>query len=202
MKPALLIVKLGGSLQQAELLPAWLELLAQRGGGRLVVVPGGGRFTDEARAAHARWRCDDLHAHNMAVLGMAQMAQLFHALQPRLRLADSTARMREVLGDGGVALWQPLDLLREGPDELTNWNTTSDSLAAWLALQLGARQLWLVKACAVAAGLDVQELAQRGIVDQALPLHTRRWGGELRVLQMDQLEQGRRWLDGQGLDGA
>jgi aspartokinase-like uncharacterized kinase len=202
MKPAPLVVKLGGSLQHAELLPAWLALLAQHGGGRVVVVPGGGRFTDEARAAQARWRCDDLHAHNMAVLGMAQMAQLFHALQPRLQLAGSSARMREVLGDGGVALWQPLDLLREAADELTNWNTTSDSLSAWLALQLGARRLWLVKACAVPATLGVQELADQGIVDPALPLHMQRWGGELRVLHVDSLEPARRWLDGPAPDDA
>lgn len=177
------VVKLGGSLQQADLLPPWLDLLARHGAGRVVVVPGGGRFADQARAAQAHWKFDDLHAHNMAVLGMTQMAQLFHALQPQLQLAGSVAQVRTVLAARGVPLWQLLDLLRESPDELTNWDTTSDSLAAWLALQLGAQRLWLVKSCVVPADMDVQALADGGIVDRALPGWMRRWRGELRVVQ-------------------
>jgi aspartokinase-like uncharacterized kinase len=194
MTTGVTVVKLGGSLQQADLLPPWLDLLARHGPGRVVVVPGGGRFADEARTAQAHWKFDDLHAHNMAVLGMAQMAQLFHALQPQLQLAGSVEQIRAALAGGGVPLWQPLDLLRDAPDELTHWDTTSDSLAAWLAQQLGAQRLWLVKSCVVPAGMDVQALADGGIVDRALPGWMRRWQGELRVVQAADRREAEGWL--------
>ena len=47
------VVKLGGSLTGDPLLPQWLALLAQLGGGRVTVVCGGGRFADEVRHAQA-----------------------------------------------------------------------------------------------------------------------------------------------------
>lgn len=188
------IVKLGGSLQCSPQLPPWLALLARHGQGRVVVVPGGGRFTEEARATQAHWRFDDVHAHNLAVLGMAQVAEVFHALQPGLARGRSVAELRGVLAAQGVPVWQPLDLLRETPNELTNWDATSDSCAAWLARQLDARALWIVKSCDVPLGLGLQALSERGVVDRALPGMAGLWGGPVQVLEARQVAQAERWL--------
>ena len=68
------VVKLGGSLNGDPLLAQWLELLVQLGGGRVTVVCGGGGFADEVRRAQSHWHFDDVPAHNMAVLAMAQTA--------------------------------------------------------------------------------------------------------------------------------
>src|SRR4051812_27734550 len=88
------IVKLGGSLAHDARLPRWLQMLAELGGGRVVVVPGGAAFADAVRAAQQHWRFDDLTAHNMAVLAMAQTAHLLHALEPRLVLVSDEEAMR------------------------------------------------------------------------------------------------------------
>mgnify|MGYP003587113929 CR=1 FL=1 len=161
------IVKLGGSLLRDPLLPAWLDRIVRAG--PIAVVPGGGAFADAARAAQAHWRVDDLTAHNMAVLGMAQFAHLLHGLEPRLALADSVAGLAAQLAAGRAAIWLPLALQRDAPDALTNWDATSDSLAAWLALRLGARGVALVKSCPVPAQATPAELAAAGIVDRAFP---------------------------------
>lgn len=163
------VVKLGGSLLRDPLLPAWLERLATRGAGRTVIVPGGGPFADAARTIQREWRVDDVCAHNMAVLGMAQCAHLLHGLEPRLTLADSEAGLRACLDEGRAAIWLPLSLQRAAPDALTSWDVTSDSLAAWLALRLGARGVVLVKSCPVPAQANAAELAAAGIVDRAFP---------------------------------
>ena len=163
------VVKLGGSLLRDPLLPAWLDRIARAG--RIAVVPGGGAFADAARAAQAHWRVDDLAAHNMAVLGMAQCAHLLHGLEPRLALADSVASLQAHLAAGRAAIWLPLDLQRDAADALTSWDVTSDSLAAWLALRLGADELVLVKSCTVPAGAPPAELAAAGIVDRAFPAY-------------------------------
>ena len=49
------VVKLGGSLNADPLLPEWLDLLGQLGGGRVTIVCGGGSFADEVRRAHPDW---------------------------------------------------------------------------------------------------------------------------------------------------
>jgi len=159
------IVKLGGSLDRNPLLCDWLEMLALEGRGRVVIVPGGGRFADVAREAQQHWGFDDLAGHNLAVLGMAQMAQMLKGLCPALRCARDETEIRAQLAAGAVPVWMPLDLLREAPDELTNWGVTSDSLALRLAARLQAEGVIMVKSCAVPSGADEDALVQAGIVD-------------------------------------
>lgn len=159
------IVKIGGSLAHDLRLVPWLAMLAGLGGGRVTVVPGGGIFADTVRASQRHWHFPDLPAHNMAVLAMAQTAQLLHALEPRLMLATDEAGIRRALHAGQPALWLPLMLLRDTPDLLTNWEVTSDSLALWLARLLNAERLVLVKSCPVAPGSTIAQLAEQGVLD-------------------------------------
>jgi aspartokinase-like uncharacterized kinase len=159
------VVKLGGSLATDALLPQWLELLAQLGGGRVTIVSGGGAFADEARRLQGRWRFDDLAAHNMAVLAMAQTAYQLHAMDPRLQLAARKSDIRRVLRNGHTALWLPFELQREEADANTNWDHTSDSIALDLARKLNAERLVIVKSCAIDGSLSIAQLEQAGIVD-------------------------------------
>lgn len=160
------IVKLGGSLGTDPLLPQWLDLLAQLGGGRITVVAGGGGFADEARRLQGHWQFDDLAAHNMAVLAMAQTAYQLQALNPALQLATRKSDIRRVLHSGHTALWLPFELLRDEPDANTNWRHTSDSIELDLARRLNAERLVLVKSCSIDPSLNVAELSRAGILDQ------------------------------------
>lgn len=179
------VVKLGGSLDRDPALRTWLALLADCGGGRVAIVPGGGRFADAAREAQAHWRVDDVAAHNMALLGMAQTAQLMKGLCPALECADSAAAVRDVLRRGRVALWQPFELLRSEADELTSWDVSSDSLALWLARELGAARLILVKSCALPPRAGPDQLAALGIVDRRFPAFARAAACRIDVLGRD-----------------
>jgi aspartokinase-like uncharacterized kinase len=161
------VIKIGGSLTSGDdaLLPRWLELVAQLGGGRTVLVAGGGALAGQVRAAQVRWRCDDLAAHNMAVLAMAQNAYLLQSLQPALQLARGEPDLRNVLRRGRAAVWLPFELLRERADETTSWEVTSDSIALGLAKRLRAERLVIVKSCAVDGARTHAELAQAGVLD-------------------------------------
>jgi aspartokinase-like uncharacterized kinase len=160
------VVKLGGSLNGDSLLPDWLELLAQLGGGRVTIVCGGGGFADEVRRSQAFWRIGDLSAHNMALLAMTQTAFLAHGLNQNLRLAASLAEIRQVLHGGHTALWMPLELLNKDPGPDTNWDVTSDSLALDLARKLNAERLVLVKSCAIDPAASLAELGDAGVLDR------------------------------------
>lgn len=168
--PPPIVFKLGGSLHaDPACLRAWLALLADAGAGRAVIVPGGGRFADTVRSMQAAWGCDDLAAHNMAVLAMAQNAHLLQSLCPDLRLAHDAAGLRAALSAGPAVVWLPLDALRSTADDSTDWRTTSDTLALLLAERLGASALVLVKSCPVDPNAPWSAQHATGIVDAAFP---------------------------------
>lgn len=160
------VVKLGGSLNGDPLLAQWLELLAQLGGGRVTVVCGGGGFADEVRRAQSHWHFDDVPAHNMAVLAMAQTAYMAHALQPALQLASSQSEVHQVMRSGHTAVWLPFDALRDRPGPDANWGMSSDSIALDLARRLNAERLVVVKSCAIDPMASLAELGEIGVLDQ------------------------------------
>ncbi|BAL27146.1 aspartate/glutamate/uridylate kinase [Azoarcus sp. KH32C] len=167
------VIKIGGSLAKDPLLVDWLEHLNDLGGGRVVIVPGGGDYADGVRHAQAEWHLDDVVAHNMAVLGMGQFAFMLQGLCPDLVIAADELELEKTVHSGRVALWMPLQLLRREADELTTWDVTSDSLALWLANRLNAERVILVKSCPIPATTPAPDewpaLSAEGIVDRRFP---------------------------------
>jgi 5-(aminomethyl)-3-furanmethanol phosphate kinase len=192
------IVKLGGSLNADPLLPQWLELLEQLGGGRVTVVCGGGSFADEVRRTQARWQFDDLPAHNMAVLAMAQTAYLALGLNPTLRLAASEADIRQVLHAGKTALWLPFDQLRDKADGQTNWDTTSDSIALHLARKLNAERLVVVKSCDIDPAATLAQLGEAQVLDRRFVSLASGAAFPIDVVQRTELARMRSLLIGEG----
>jgi 5-(aminomethyl)-3-furanmethanol phosphate kinase len=172
----LTVVKVGGGLGD-DALPALCRALGELGGRHpLLVVPGGARFADAARDADRRFGLRAATAHRMAILGMEQFGWLLSDLIPgaERRAEVDVARA----GRTGVLLPAGLPL-----DELpASWQVTSDSIAAWVAVRVGAGRLVLIKEVdglfadrpargAPIAQLTVAELAalRPGGVDEYLP---------------------------------
>jgi aspartokinase-like uncharacterized kinase len=197
------VIKLGGSLHADARLPQWLAMIAELGGARATVLSGGGRFADEVRAAQGRWGIDDLAAHNMAVLAMAQGAHLLQGLCPSLELVDEEASILPVLRRGQVALWAPYGLLRKEADETSNWDTTSDSIALALARRLNAECLMVVKSCTIDPQANVVDLVQAGVLDRAFARSARGVGFPIHLVHAAQLDLARDLLlDGNALPRA
>jgi 5-(aminomethyl)-3-furanmethanol phosphate kinase len=181
------VVKLGGSLYADTLLPRWLELLAQLGGGRVVIVCGGGGFAQQVRQRQAQWRFPDLAAHNMAVLAMAQGAFMLQGMQPALRLAGNEHDIRRGLRAGQTVVWTPYELLRDSPDHSTHWGHTSDSIALALARRLNVERLLLVKSCDVDADASLSELGRAGVIDTSFASDAQGAGFAIDIVQREQL---------------
>lgn len=191
------VVKISGSLNRDPLLPMWLELMAQLGGGRVTIVCGGGSFADEVRHAHAHWRFDNsLHAQNMAVLAMAQAGYLALCLEPKLRLAVSEASIRQILRAGHTAVWLPLELLRDRPGADTSGGAASDRIALDLAGRLNAEHLVLVKSGVVDPGASVSELSRDGILHRCFESVAKRVGFPIDIVHSSDLARMRSLLHG------
>ena len=161
------VVKLGGSHAASPHLRRWLEAIAAEAGA-IVVVPGGGPFADAVRRAQASMGFDDVAAHEMAMMAMAQFGRALQSLNPAFLPARSLAAIQRALKEGKVPVWIPERMARAAGLPET-WKLTSDSLAAWLADRLAAGRLVLVKHGRYPGRVNVHELAERGVVDPLFP---------------------------------
>ncbi|MCB1789516.1 MAG: amino acid kinase [Gammaproteobacteria bacterium] len=161
------VVKLGGSLFSADCLRDWVDRLAASER-PLVVVPGGGPFADQVRDAQQRWQIDDAHAHAMALLAMEQMGLMLCALNSGLVPCSNSMAIRSALADGHVAVWMPSRHVLAQNRIQGDWSVTSDSLSLWLAGELGAQGVLVVKSAPLrAAAASAAALQSEGIVDGA-----------------------------------
>ena len=191
------VVKLGGSLTTDPTLPHWLDLLAQLGGGRVTVVCGGGSLSDEVRRAQALWQFNDLAAHNMAVLAMAQTGYLLHAMNPMLQLAARRSDIARVLHKGRAAIWLPFELQRDAPDTRTNWGATSDTIALDLARDLNAERLVVVKSCTIDPSHTLAQLGAAGVLDEDFDGHARGAAFPIEIMAKSELPRMRSLLLGE-----
>jgi len=159
------VIKFGGSLCHPNSIHAairWLEQQAQSHS--LVVVCGGGAYADTVRAEQRHLGFDDVVAHRQALLAMEQTAVLLQSVW-----LDTTGRELPISESGvAMSLWSPRGLLFDQQRVSASWDITSDSLSAWLANQIGAHQLSLMKSLDI--GFDLgspQNWRRQGWVDAA-----------------------------------
>jgi (4-(4-[2-(gamma-L-glutamylamino)ethyl]phenoxymethyl)furan-2-yl)methanamine synthase len=152
------VVKIGGALLAS--LPLLDDTIARikdaAADARMIIVPGGGPFADAVRAIDDTVRLDDDTAHWMAVLAMDQYAHLIAARHPDLALVWTAGDVEAILARRQVPVLAPYRWLREADALPHSWDVTSDSISAWVAGALGARQLVLVKppGAAIDAAVD------------------------------------------------
>ena len=177
--PAIHVTKLGGSLLNLCDLPArWRQWRAQRQTVHDVVVVGGGSLVDALReqALHrsigddiAHWAAVDLMAINTRLLasqlGDYPACAVGPALEDRLNTAGAT--FIDV-----VHFLRHVEPLQSGRKLVPNWDVTSDSIAARLAIILNAKQLNFLKSTSPppATGQILPEYAGAGYVDAFLPM--------------------------------
>ena len=150
------VVKIGGGLLAHDgCLDAVLTVIGEMAREhRLLIVPGGGPFADAVRAQDERLGLSDEAAHWMAVLGMDQYAHLIASRLPGATLVSDAATIADAVRSGRVPVLAPSSWLRQADPLPHSWSVTSDSIAAWVARAVGARDLLVIKP-PHAAGADL-----------------------------------------------
>jgi 5-(aminomethyl)-3-furanmethanol phosphate kinase len=136
----LTVVKVGGGLSPDDALKRLCTALGALGERHpLLVVPGGAGFADAVRDADRRFGLSPEASHRMAILGMDQFGWLLSELIPGAERCADLTRARP----GRTTVLLPAALPLEALP--ASWQVTSDSIAAWVASQVGAGRLVLVK---------------------------------------------------------
>jgi 5-(aminomethyl)-3-furanmethanol phosphate kinase len=170
--PRPFVIKIGGSLANGSALAAWCDAIQRgyRSGAekRFVLVPGGGAFADTVRKTQHDMHFDDDAAHYMALLAMEQYGLALTAYLPKLVHSEAVYMMRRAWRAKLLPCWAPTRMVLAARAPEQSWKMTSDSLAAWLAGEIGADRVLLIKsidAGSAGAELLAQDLIASGVVD-------------------------------------
>ena len=145
------VIKVGGALIRDRgsfgLLVNALESLAAGLHERppVLIVPGGGPFADAVRVVEEQLGAGDEASHWMAILGMDQHAHLLAARAGSAQLVETVDEARSAYEAGRLPVLAPYRWLRTVDPLPHSWAVTSDSIAAWIAIQIGAAELLLAK---------------------------------------------------------
>jgi aspartokinase-like uncharacterized kinase len=140
------VVKMGGSLAEdpeaLRVLCNKLSLLAKKY--TIVIVPGGGKFADVARDFDQRFALSRDISHKMAILGMDQLGLLLSDLTPGSRVFQELVNAKRIMKAGELPIFLPSRLMFEENPLENSWDVTSDSIAAYVTIQLCAAKVILV----------------------------------------------------------
>lgn len=184
------VVKVGGSLLSRPNLPSDLDRwLVQQTSAETAVIVGGGARVDAVRRSDQlapgnqidiHWKCVDLleqTRNHMATLIDWDTVSTSEELDRCIDVGFPSDRPTLVsvcsFYDRRTRVDVPLD-----------WRTTSDTIAAILAIRAKADELVLLKSCEVDPCADIQSLADRGIVDEALP----QVGQDIALIRVERLD--------------
>jgi aspartokinase-like uncharacterized kinase len=169
----IVVAKVGGSLFDWPELPgrlrAWLDFQVAEGFAP-VLVAGGGPFADAVRDLDRIHGLGDIASHDLAIRAMDVTAHALAAMVPGLVVVDGLGGAEE----GGERV--PVMAVHRwlfSPGEMdslpASWDVTSDSIAALLAIRLGAQRLVLIKSGPLSGGMGIGQASIEGLIDRHFP---------------------------------
>jgi aspartokinase-like uncharacterized kinase len=174
------LIKVGGSLLDwAELPSRLVRFLEQRRRSepdvRPVLLCGGGSFADSVRRLDRVHHLGDYAAHRLAIQAMDLASTILLCILPGALGIDRLEALDEELPPGDIPLLVTGLILDElesrRPSPLPHsWDVTSDTIAAWIAGELKARSLVLLKSASLPPRATRDHAARLKLVDPFFPL--------------------------------
>jgi len=179
MQPALVVVKVGGSLLDWPELPGRLTayLNARRALDsleRIVLIAGGGLAADWIRALDRIHGLGEQSADALARHALDLTAVVLAGVIPESIACDRLEMLKDAWDSGSIPILAPrsvlLEIDRTGEYRLpASWDVTSDAIAASITAFLGAGSLVLVKSAPLPPGATRRVAARLGLVDPMFP---------------------------------
>jgi len=161
------VVKLGGSLLDLPDLVARLNKLSHSWGPQPLLVVGGGEAADLVRAWDQRFQIGEQQSHWLALDSLDLTARLLTTLWPRSWVSRigqiEECWLRNQYPIISPREWFELAAVSGAPSPPQTWDTTTDTIAAWVAGLTQARELCLLKS--IENSQSLEEATEKGSVD-------------------------------------
>ena len=174
----LVVVKVGGSLLDLpDFSDRLLSYLRRHSLDRLLLLIGGGGATDWVRLMDRTHHLGEETSHSLALRSLDLTSHLVAAMLPHSVVIESLAECDSAWTLSQIPILSPrLFLLADDlrPDPLPHsWDVTSDSIAARVAVRMGADELVLLKSVNIPSDIDLNIMASYRVVDPSFPTAAR-----------------------------
>ncbi|MGD9854433.1 MAG: hypothetical protein AB7U20_05715 [Planctomycetaceae bacterium] len=172
----IVVLKVGGSLLSLPGLSGRLQAIVREfQDARLLIVCGGGEAADVVRRWQDVHSLTDEQAHWLAFRAVSLNEALLSHLLPGAVIVPSRDEMRRAWSAGRLPILAVEAFTRTEEPQASlrlphDWTVTSDSLAVWVAVQLGEQRVVLGKSCDLVPENSHREAAARGLVDAHFPV--------------------------------
>ncbi len=176
-----IVVKVGGSLfrnrDSLDRVVGWINSNIQRSP---VIICGGGQLADVVRQLDAELQLSDSLAHDLAIQTMRLNLSILVARFEQPLIATSIAEIQ--LNAAGIGpVFFDLEWWKMTADVgVHNWETTSDSIAAALAIDSGASELVLLKKDVPIASEAAKAVFRSDLVDASFA----NWTAQLPAIRV------------------
>jgi 5-(aminomethyl)-3-furanmethanol phosphate kinase len=174
------VVKLGGSLLSQPDWPGrlkyWLDCQPVDD---YCLIVGGGGVIDAMRELDSVHRLSGESMHWRCIRLLDATYEIAAELLPDAIKCDCLEDLKQKLAVGSpsekrlfltrvAGFYTPADLSPCSKSLPIGWETTTDTLAAFLGILIHAEQVVLLKSCRIAEGLTLFDAAEQGVVDSAI----------------------------------
>ena len=138
------IIKIGGSwIDKVELNELIISLSKYSKFENIILVVGGGCFADAVRLVYASKQMSEKTGHFIALKATEMFAHILKEINKSISLVNDIESLKII--DKKLKVWMPSIVLKDESSFLSSWESTSDSVAAWLHTKVKSKGLVFVK---------------------------------------------------------
>ncbi len=138
------IVKIGGSWIKNPKLTQLIKTLDKFSKfERIVIVLGGGCFSDSVREVYSSKMMSEKTGHYLALKATEIFCYMLKEIKKDLILEKNIDSLKKF--ERKLVIWMPSTILKKEPSFCKNWDSTSDSVAAWLYKKTKSKGILFVK---------------------------------------------------------
>ena len=177
-------LKIGGSWITNPKLTTLIRRLDKKKKGKIIIVAGGGCFADSVRFAFKKTKMSEKLANTLALKSTEIFCSFLKDINKKLYLTTDK-RFKE----NSLNVWLPSVILSNEKSFKKNWNSTSDSVAAWLSDNIKADGLVFIKSLKKFEKINkLADLQKKNIIDKNTSTYLKSFKGEIKITGLDILK--------------
>ena len=160
------IIKIGGSwINNPDLFELIKHLNRLSKKVNIIIVNGGGCFSDSVRSVYANKRMSEKTGHFIALKATEMFSHILKEINNNIILISEIENLNDL--DQGLKVWMPSMKLKDDPNFIKTWESTSDSVAAWLHKKINSKGLIFVKSLTFEKKkYKLNYLQEQGVLDK------------------------------------